>query len=115
VQRAYRLRKGPEFDSVYAKGTVVGGPLLVLRHLPNDLGHPRWGFAVGKRLAKQAVKRNRTRRKLREVARLLAIDASADFVVTARKEAMVATAHQLREALTRSLKRAGVPVHEAGA
>ncbi len=112
MQRECRLRKGPEFDSVYAKGTVVGGPLLVLRHAPNDVGHPRWGFAVGKKLAKQAVRRNRTRRKLREVARLLALGASADFVVTARKEAMSANARQLRAALIRALRRAGYEIGE---
>jgi ribonuclease P protein component len=108
VQRAHRLRKGPEFDTVYAKGTVTNGPLLVIRRLPNSLGHPRWGFAVGKRLAKQAVRRNRTRRRLRELARSLPVSDSFDLIVTARRGSMEATTSELADAVRRALRRAGV-------
>ena len=50
-----RLRKGREFDTAYSKGTVTNGPLFVVRVFPNGLGHNRWGFAVGKKLAPSAV------------------------------------------------------------
>lgn len=114
MRREYRLRKGPEFDTVYAKGTVTNGPFVVLRVLPNDLGHPRWGFAVGKRLAKQSVRRNRLRRRLRECARLLAVTAGADVVVTAKAPAMSASAAELRSALVRSLTRCGLIERKGG-
>ena len=63
-----RLRKGPEFDDAYREGTVLNGPLFVLRKRANALNHDRWGFAVGKKLAPHAVVRNRTRRQLRAAA-----------------------------------------------
>jgi ribonuclease P protein component len=108
VQRPNRLRKGSEFDTVYSKGTVVGGPLLVVRWLPNDLGAPRWGFAVGKRLAKQAAKRNRTKRRLKASADALQLRQSIDMVVTARSGAIQASQAELRRALEKALTRAGI-------
>lgn len=111
MRREYRLRKGTEFDSVYAKGTVVNGPFVVLRHLPNETGHARWGFAVGKRLAKQAVRRNRLRRRLREIARSLPV-IDRDIILTAKAPALTADAAELREAVLRSLRRAGLVVPE---
>lgn len=111
VERARRLRKGPEFDRVYREGTVIGGPLLVIRHLPNALGHARWGFAVGKRLERRAVVRNRVRRRLRDVARAAPVGAY-DIVVTARAGALAAHRDVLAHALAVAVRRAGIESHE---
>jgi ribonuclease P protein component len=108
VERAERLRKGNEFDTVYSKGTVVGGPLLVVRHLPNDAGVTRWGFAVGKRLSKRATDRNRTKRRLRASAETLNMILSIDIVVTARKGAIEARYEDLSRALAHTLTKAGL-------
>lgn len=106
MERSQRLRKGNEFDSVYKKGTVVGGPLLVLRHIPNDVGEVRWGFAVGKRLAKQAVLRNRTKRRLKAAAERANVIPGIDIVVTARNGAIEARYADLERALFRALAKA---------
>jgi ribonuclease P protein component len=108
VERAERLRKGNEFDTVYSKGTVVGGPLLVVRHLPNEAGVTRWGFAVGKRLSKRAVDRNRTKRRLREASQAFRMRQGIDIVVTARKGAIEASFATLSSALARALAKAGL-------
>ena len=108
MERSRRLRKGREFDTAYKEGAVVGGPLLVVRHLPNGLGHPRWGFAVGKRIARKAVDRNRTKRRLREVARATPLSAGADVIVTARVPALTASPRELRHAIERGLRKAGL-------
>ena len=84
MDRAHRLRKGPEFERTYREGTVTSGPLVVLRLVSNDMGLTRWGFAVGKRVSKRSVVRNRIRRRLREAARTLAVREGYDVVVTAR-------------------------------
>lgn len=112
MERTERLRKGNEFDTVYSKGTVVGGPLLVVRHLPNDTGVTRWGFAVGKRLSKRATDRNRTKRRLREYAQTLPLIQGIDVVVTARRGAIEATYAELGRALTRTLARASLLEHD---
>ena len=106
MDRQHRLRKGPEFDTVYAQGTVIAGPLIVLRVLPNSAGHPRWGFAVGKKLVPGAVGRNRLRRRLREAARLSPASESLDIVITARRGAIDASFRDLSRAVGQGLSRA---------
>ncbi len=108
MERARRLRKGGEFDTVYQKGTVVSGPLLVLRHWQSGEGPSRWGFAVGKRISKKAVERNRLRRRLREAARLLAVVPGQDIVVTARGRALESSFGDIQGALAAALGRAGL-------
>lgn len=108
MKRAQRLRKGREFDTAYAKGTVYSGPLLVVRVFPNGLGLTRWGFAVGKRLARRATERNRMRRRMRELARTLPVRPGYDIVVTARAGCLETDAARLRGAMVGVLGRAGV-------
>lgn len=108
MERARRLRKGSEFDTVYQKGTVVSGPLLVLRHTPRPGEQGRWGFAVGKRISRKAVERNLVRRRLREGARVLPVAPGHDVVVTARARALGATFDELQTALRALLERAGL-------
>jgi ribonuclease P protein component len=108
MERAQRLRKGTEFDTVYQKGTVTGGPLFVLRHLENGGEVTRWGFAVGKRLSKKATVRNRLKRQMREAARLLAVRPGVDIVVTARPGALEADFAAIESALGKALRRAGL-------
>jgi len=106
MDRSRRLRKGPEFDTAYQKGTAVRGPLLVVRVSPNGLGRDRWGFAVGRRLAPLAHDRNRVRRRLREAARQAGEEEGRDIIVVAREGAKAASVAELAEELRRLLRRA---------
>ncbi len=108
MERARRLRKGTEFDTAYSKGTVVGSPLFAVRFIPNNLGHTRWGFAVGKRIAKHAVDRNRAKRRIRELARVLPISPGYDLILVARAPSLAAKPAELSQALGRLLVRAGL-------
>jgi len=108
LERGSRLRKGGEFDTAFSEGTVVSGPLLLLRYRANGTGVTRWGFAVGKRITKLATERNRTRRRLREVARRLPVRGGYDVIVVGRGGCATASSSELREALERRLARAGL-------
>lgn len=112
MKRDQRLRKGDQFDTAYRKGTVIGGPFLVLRVLRNDLGYTRWGFAVGKKIAKRSTERNYNRRRLKAAADQADVTMGADIIVTARKEALRASYDDLRRALERGLKRANALAEE---
>lgn len=114
MTRLRTLRKGDEFDTAYREGTVVNGPFLVVRWRANGGDETRWGFAVGKRIAKSAVVRNRVRRRLKEAARSLAVRGGYDVVVTARARALDRPQVELREQLERQLRRAGI-LEERGA
>lgn len=108
MERASRLRKGGEFDTAFSEGTVVSGPLLLLRYRGNGTDVTRWGFAIGKRITKLATERNRTRRRLREIARRLPVKDGYDVIVVGRGGCATATTSELRDALERRLGRAGL-------
>jgi len=66
-----RLTRRAEFLRVAAKGRKAPMPGLVLQALPrDDVAPARLGFTVTKKVG-NAVVRNRTRRRLKEAARLL--------------------------------------------
>jgi hypothetical protein len=66
VRKQLRLRRRKDFDVVFQEGQVPNR--LVLRSVPNQLPHNRYGFVTSKRVGK-AVVRNRVRRRLREAIR----------------------------------------------
>ena len=83
--RKLRLQHALEFQAVYAgKVRESRGPLTVFA-LPNDLGHPRLGLSVGRKVG-TAPKRNRIKRLLREAFRLMQHDLPRgyDLVINVR-------------------------------
>ena len=107
VRKQLRLRRRKDFDLVFQEGHVLANRLLVLRSVPNELPHNRYGFVTSKRLGK-AVVRNRVRRRLRESVRSLAAQPGWDVVVSARARAADADFHQLRKAVVSLFVRAGI-------
>lgn len=83
--RRLRLQHALEFQAVYAtKVRESRGPLTVFA-IPNDLGHPRLGLSVGRKVG-TAPKRHRIKRLLREAFRLMQHDLPRgyDVVVNVR-------------------------------
>jgi len=66
--RSCRLRSRREFVEVYSKGLRVGSSSFNVFGLVNDLGYCRLGLAVSRKVG-GAVRRNRVKRRLREVFR----------------------------------------------
>ncbi len=106
-----RLKRRAEFVRVAAKGRKVPMPGLVLQALPRgDAGPVRLGFTVTKKVG-NAVIRNRTRRRLKEAARLLLGEhriAGADLVLVGRDATRTRPFAELTEDLRRALARAGL-------
>lgn len=115
MRRKYRLRKEEEFERVRREGQSWRNRWLVLWALPNRLGYSRFGFAAGRRLGK-AVKRNRVKRLMREVARLRQPDIRPgwDLVFIARGPMSQAGLDEVRWAMDNLLARANLlhPVKE---
>lgn len=85
IARELRLRRRFDFQRVRRRGRSWPTHLIVLVILSNDLGHNRYGFAVGKRVG-GAVARNRVKRRLREAIRRLhpTLIQGYDIVIIAR-------------------------------
>lgn len=111
MHRQLRLRKRKDFDAVFQKGKVLSNRFLVLRSLPNQLQHNRYGFTTSKRLGK-AVVRNRVRRRLREGIRSLPTRPGWDVVISVRNPATQADFHQLKTAAASLFTRAGILAEE---
>jgi len=90
-------------------------PGLVLQAMPRGDNDPvRLGFTVTKKVG-NAVIRNRTRRRLREAARLLLIEApatGADLVLVGRDTTRARKFTLLIDDLRRALAKLGVAVRE---
>jgi len=107
VRRQLRLHRRKDFDAIFQKGQVLANRLLVLRSLPNQLPHNRYGFITSKRLGK-AVVRNRVRRRLREGVHGLPTRAGWDVIISARARAAQADFQELKAAVANLFARAGI-------
>ena len=110
-----RLKRRAEFLRIAAKGSKAPMPGLVLQVLKRDDAKPaRLGFTVTKKVG-NAVVRNRTKRRLREAARLLLRDQAqagqaltgVDLVLIGREGTRGRPFPALLEDLRRALRRTG--------
>ena len=106
-----RLKRRPEFLRIAAAGRKAAATGLVLQALRrDDGGSARLGFTVTKKIG-NAVVRNRTRRRLKEAARLVLAQgglAGMDLVLIGREATRKRAFAALQEDLRRALARAGV-------
>jgi len=114
---AGRLKRRPEFLRVAANGRKAATHGLVLQALNrDDQGPLRVGFTVTKKIG-NAVVRNRTRRRLKEAARLELADqqvTGVDLVLIGREATRGREFLQLRDDIRRALRKAGVGLPAAG-
>jgi ribonuclease P protein component len=108
LKRAVRLRNSGDFQRVRQQGRSVSSRLLILVWSPNDSGRTRIGFVVSKRIAKQAVERNRLKRLLGEAVRgyLPDILPGMDIVISARNATGAAPLSTLSNEIRILLQRA---------
>ena len=115
-QTPTRLKRRAEFLRAAAKGRKAPAPGLVLQALARgDAGPPRVGFTVTKKVG-NAVIRNRTRRRLKEAARIVLAGQDlrgTDLVLigrdATRSRPFIALQDDLRRALTRCGLELAVP------
>lgn len=107
-----RLTRRAEFLAVAARGRKTPMPGLVLQVLKrSDQAPARLGFTVTKKVG-NAVVRNRTKRRLREAARLLLREApvtGADLVLIGRDKTRARPFAALMDDLRQALQRHGLP------
>lgn len=80
-----RLKKKKDFERVFKEGKGFKEDFLFLKLAKNNLNISRFGFAVGQKISKKAVLRNKIKRMLRELvkARLPKIKIGFDGILVA--------------------------------
>ena len=92
------MKRNHEFQRLYHKGKSAASPYLALYCRKCKRDQNRLGFTVGKKVG-CAVRRNRVRRRLREIYRLHEgeLNQGYDIVVVARVKAVYAKYGQLEK------------------
>ena len=103
------LKKNYEFHRLYSKGKSAVTPFLVVYARQSKRPGNRIGFTVSNKLGK-AVKRNRVRRRLREIYRLneSRFVPGTELVIVARSRAVTATYRQLESAFLSACGKLGL-------
>ena len=98
------LRAREDFARISVKGRSRSDRLLAVRFVPNGRDHDRFGISTGRRLG-GAVRRNRVRRRVREIVRRSPNHTGHgwDILIVARQPAVDASYDELRTALERLL------------
>ncbi len=89
--RACRLIRRGDFDAVYRAGRRKSSREFTIFLRPNDLGVSRFGWSIKKTLG-NAVRRNRIRRRLREIVRLHRQEIAPGWDIVIHPRGSVATA-----------------------
>ncbi len=109
MKAAVTLKKNHEFRRLYQKGASAVGGGMVLYCRKNRLGRNRAGFTVSVKLG-GAVKRNRARRRLREVFRLNSprLKQGWDLILVARGRTLTASWRELNDTFLRLCGKLGL-------
>ena len=103
------LSRPKDFAALQNEGTIRSHPMLVVRVRRTDLEVTRFGLSTGRKLG-GAVVRNRVRRRLREVLRVMApsFQPGWDVLIIARPPVIEAEYVALTGTLHNLLRRGGV-------
>ncbi len=69
LPKKHRIKRSLVFERILTQGKRSHTKNLTVIYIKNDLGYPRCGFMVSKKICKSAVKRNRIKRILRAIFR----------------------------------------------
>ena len=105
-----RLKKQKDFDRVFHQGKGYKEKEIFIKVLKKEAPDLRFGFVVSKKVSNRAVKRNRLKRRLREIVRsfLPHIKQGYDIVIIALPGAERYNFWELQEIVLAIFQKAGI-------
>lgn len=109
MKQAFTLKKNYEFRRLYRRGVSAAGGCMVVYCRKNGLGRGRLGLTASTKVG-NAVKRNRARRRLREVYRLNAgaLRPGYDVILVARSRTVSVSWKELNATFCRLCRKLGM-------
>lgn len=69
LPKVNRLKKKKDFERVFKEGRGAKGKFVYVKAVSNDSGMSRFGIVISKKVSKQAIIRNKEKRRIRAVIR----------------------------------------------
>jgi ribonuclease P protein component len=110
LKKELRIRKQKDFENVFDKGFYSADRFLTLKVIENKMSYSRFGFVVSKKVSKKAVDRNRVKRLMSEIIRLMdkKIKSGFDAVFILKSEIVNKNLEEIKESVEKLLKRSGL-------
>jgi len=106
----YRLRHEKDIKTLFARGKSVFGIWVGMKYRPNGLEVSRFAIAVGTKVSKKAVVRNRLKRQIRAVIQdhLTEMKPGFDVLFFVKKEILEKDFKEIEKQVLQSLKKANL-------
>lgn len=105
LAKSHRLAKQNDFRKVFARGKKIASQFFVVYFLKTDLKNPRVAVIVSNKISKQAVVRNKLKRRMREIVKKNLKKLAHDIIVSAKPAALNQKYLKLSEDLASSLEK----------
>ncbi len=101
LRQKYRLTKGKDFHQIHVAGKSFFSSCCRIKLAKNNLAVSRFAVVVSAKISKQAVKRNRLKRQLREIIRLNLdrLATGVDVIVSPNRQALDYSYQELQQQL----------------
>ena len=110
----FRLKKRKDFENTYKKGKTISNNFFLIKITYNNLEFNRIGFVVSKKTANKIVTRNKIKRKIREIIRLMQdeLKNGYDVIVIAKSGCLNQKYKDLKINLEKILKKGNLLINE---
>ena len=99
----YRIKKNDEFEYIINNGKLLKNKLCVIYYIESKEKFSRFGISVSKKVG-DAVKRNKIKRRIRDIIIKNSIKSNYDYVIIVRKEVGDLSFNELKDGLLSLIK-----------
>lgn len=105
MPKKFRLKLVWLIQKILRKGQKISGPFLIGRYLPSRIEHSQFCLIVSTKVSKSAVKRNKIKRRLREILRhnMTLLTEPYNIIFIARVEVLRKSFQELEQEVVRML------------